>query len=235
MILVMRCEGGVVVMMVAVDRWRRRRRWTTCRRRATTSPRASGSRSARRFAEAAEEYEAAYQAKDDPALLFNLGQAYRLAGNRSRRSSRTRRTCATSPTAATARRSKSASRAASGIGAQPPPARLASAPRRRRRDSRRGGDPRWRETARLRRLEQTGRRADPRRRGLGVVGAGIAFAVLSKQAGDAAYRPTSGTYDFGADERQGRYRAAESSASPSAAPHRRRYGPVAVGRREGTR
>jgi tetratricopeptide (TPR) repeat protein len=33
-----------------------------------------------RFAEAASEYEAAYQAKDDPALLFNLGQAYRLAG-----------------------------------------------------------------------------------------------------------------------------------------------------------
>jgi tetratricopeptide (TPR) repeat protein len=34
-----------------------------------------------RFAEAATEYELAYQAKDDPALLFNLGQAYRLAGN----------------------------------------------------------------------------------------------------------------------------------------------------------
>jgi tetratricopeptide (TPR) repeat protein len=32
-----------------------------------------------RFADAAREYEAAYQAKDDPALLFNLGQAYRLA------------------------------------------------------------------------------------------------------------------------------------------------------------
>jgi tetratricopeptide (TPR) repeat protein len=34
-----------------------------------------------RFPEAAKEYEAAYQAKDDPALLFNLGQAHRLAGN----------------------------------------------------------------------------------------------------------------------------------------------------------
>jgi tetratricopeptide (TPR) repeat protein len=34
-----------------------------------------------RFADAAKEYEAAYQAKDDPALLFNLGQAHRLAGN----------------------------------------------------------------------------------------------------------------------------------------------------------
>jgi tetratricopeptide (TPR) repeat protein len=33
------------------------------------------------FAEAAKEYEAAYQAKDDPALLFNLGQAHRLARN----------------------------------------------------------------------------------------------------------------------------------------------------------
>lgn len=32
-----------------------------------------------RFADAAKEYEAAYQAKDDPALLFNLGQAHRLA------------------------------------------------------------------------------------------------------------------------------------------------------------
>jgi hypothetical protein len=34
-----------------------------------------------RFADAAREYEAAYEAKDDPALLFNLGQAHRLAGN----------------------------------------------------------------------------------------------------------------------------------------------------------
>jgi tetratricopeptide (TPR) repeat protein len=34
-----------------------------------------------RFAEAAKEYEAAYQEKDDPALLFNIGQAHRLAGN----------------------------------------------------------------------------------------------------------------------------------------------------------
>jgi tetratricopeptide (TPR) repeat protein len=34
------------------------------------------------FAEAASEYELAYTAKDDPALLFNLGQAHRLAGNR---------------------------------------------------------------------------------------------------------------------------------------------------------
>lgn len=33
------------------------------------------------FAEAAKEYEVAYVAKDDPALLFNLGQAHRLAGN----------------------------------------------------------------------------------------------------------------------------------------------------------
>lgn len=32
-----------------------------------------------RFADAAKEYEAAYQAKDDPALLYNLGQAHRLA------------------------------------------------------------------------------------------------------------------------------------------------------------
>lgn len=29
------------------------------------------------YAEAAKEYEAAYRAKDDPALLFNIGQAYR--------------------------------------------------------------------------------------------------------------------------------------------------------------
>jgi tetratricopeptide (TPR) repeat protein len=33
-----------------------------------------------RFADAASEYEAAYQIKNDPALLFNLGQAYRYAG-----------------------------------------------------------------------------------------------------------------------------------------------------------
>ncbi len=37
-----------------------------------------------RYAEAAEEYEAAYQSKRDPALLFNLGQAYRLANNYSK-------------------------------------------------------------------------------------------------------------------------------------------------------
>jgi tetratricopeptide (TPR) repeat protein len=34
----------------------------------------------RRYREAAHEYEAAYEAKDDPALLFNIAQAYRLAG-----------------------------------------------------------------------------------------------------------------------------------------------------------
>lgn len=33
------------------------------------------------YAEAAREYEIAYEAKDDPALLFNLGQAHRLAGH----------------------------------------------------------------------------------------------------------------------------------------------------------
>lgn len=33
-----------------------------------------------RFDEAAREFEAAYQIKPDPALLFNLAQAYRLAG-----------------------------------------------------------------------------------------------------------------------------------------------------------
>jgi tetratricopeptide (TPR) repeat protein len=34
-----------------------------------------------RYAEAAHEYEAAYEAKDDPAFLYNIGQAYRLAGD----------------------------------------------------------------------------------------------------------------------------------------------------------
>jgi tetratricopeptide (TPR) repeat protein len=34
------------------------------------------------YVEAAAEYEAAYRAKDDPALLFNLGQAYRAAGDK---------------------------------------------------------------------------------------------------------------------------------------------------------
>ena len=33
----------------------------------------------RRYREAAKEYEAAYEAKDDPSLLFNIGQSYRLA------------------------------------------------------------------------------------------------------------------------------------------------------------
>ncbi|HEY2746922.1 MAG TPA: tetratricopeptide repeat protein [Polyangia bacterium] len=35
----------------------------------------------RRYRDAAHEYEAAYEAKDDPALLFNIAQAYRLAGD----------------------------------------------------------------------------------------------------------------------------------------------------------
>jgi tetratricopeptide (TPR) repeat protein len=34
-----------------------------------------------RYADAAREYEAAFVIKDDPALLFNIGQAYRLARN----------------------------------------------------------------------------------------------------------------------------------------------------------
>ena len=34
-----------------------------------------------RYLEAAKEYEAAYEAKDDPALLYNIGQAYRLGGD----------------------------------------------------------------------------------------------------------------------------------------------------------
>lgn len=33
-----------------------------------------------RYGEAAKEFEAAYEAKDDPALLYNIAQAYRLAG-----------------------------------------------------------------------------------------------------------------------------------------------------------
>jgi hypothetical protein len=35
----------------------------------------------RKYKEAAKEYEEAYEAKDDPALLFNIGQAHRLAGD----------------------------------------------------------------------------------------------------------------------------------------------------------
>jgi tetratricopeptide (TPR) repeat protein len=34
-----------------------------------------------RYLEAAKEYEATYELKDDPAILFNIGQAYRLGGN----------------------------------------------------------------------------------------------------------------------------------------------------------
>ena len=37
-----------------------------------------------RFDEAAREYDAAYQLRNDPALLYNLGQAYRLAGNQAK-------------------------------------------------------------------------------------------------------------------------------------------------------
>jgi tetratricopeptide (TPR) repeat protein len=34
-----------------------------------------------RYGEAAKEYEATYELKDDPAILFNIGQAYRLGHN----------------------------------------------------------------------------------------------------------------------------------------------------------
>src|SRR3954471_17642476 len=34
-----------------------------------------------RYLEAAKEYEATYELKDDPAILFNIGQAYRLGHN----------------------------------------------------------------------------------------------------------------------------------------------------------
>jgi tetratricopeptide (TPR) repeat protein len=37
-----------------------------------------------RFAEAAKEFEAAYEDKNDPALLFNIARAYRFAGSYSR-------------------------------------------------------------------------------------------------------------------------------------------------------
>jgi tetratricopeptide (TPR) repeat protein len=35
-----------------------------------------------KYLEAAREYEAAYQFKEDPSLLFNIGQSYRLAGEK---------------------------------------------------------------------------------------------------------------------------------------------------------
>jgi tetratricopeptide (TPR) repeat protein len=34
-----------------------------------------------RYLEAAKEYETTYELRDDPAILFNIGQAYRLGGN----------------------------------------------------------------------------------------------------------------------------------------------------------
>jgi tetratricopeptide (TPR) repeat protein len=42
--------------------------------------------------------------------------------------------------------------------------------------------------------------------GLALVGTGIAFAVVSKQAGDDAYHPASGMYSHAADERQTGFR-----------------------------
>ena len=45
--------------------------------------------------------------------------------------------------------------------------------------------------------------------GVGAVGVAIAFAVLSKQAGDAAYRPANDIYNPSQDDRQRAYRAAE--------------------------
>lgn len=45
--------------------------------------------------------------------------------------------------------------------------------------------------------------------GVGGVALGVVFALLSKSAGDSAYRPSSGIYDPAADDRQHSYRDAE--------------------------
>jgi tetratricopeptide (TPR) repeat protein len=45
--------------------------------------------------------------------------------------------------------------------------------------------------------------------GVGLLALGVVFAVLSKQAGDDAYHPSSGIYDHAADERQANLRNAE--------------------------
>jgi tetratricopeptide (TPR) repeat protein len=45
--------------------------------------------------------------------------------------------------------------------------------------------------------------------GIGVIAVGVVFAVLSKLAGDDAYRPSSGIYDYAADQRQTSYRNAD--------------------------
>ena len=83
-----------------------------------------------KYAEAAAEFEAAYADKQDPTLLLNLAQAYRLAGNASRRCSSIASTCSTCRSRPTAPRSRRRSprwrRREREATSTPPPARRQS-------------------------------------------------------------------------------------------------------------
>jgi len=163
-----------------------------------------------RFGDAAKEYEAAYQAKDDPALLFNLGQAHRLAHeypqallaykaylrnvpdapNRAEVEDRIRELQAATDTETSTARVSPPTALPMPVPASSPPVVEAAAQH---------------DTGRRKKIAGVAVASA----GLAVVGVGIAFAVLSKQAGDDAYHPKTGIYDFSADERQQNYRAAD--------------------------
>jgi tetratricopeptide (TPR) repeat protein len=176
-----------------------------------------------RFAESAKEYEAAYQAKDDPALLFNLGQAYRLAGNYPKALLAYKAYLRNVPTAANRREVEERISEMQAIydeqertGQRPPQGTLEPAPL--------PPEPKpatpqtvppvtraepaaieYRDAGKSKRLAGIVVTSA----GIAIVGGGIGFAVASKDAGDAAYRPSNGVYDFSADDRQKSYRAAD--------------------------
>ena len=161
-----------------------------------------------RFDEALTEFRAAYQERADPALLFNIAQAQRQLGQYDAAARSYRAYLHEQPDAPNrddvahwiTEMDEAARKqlAATAPPAASPPIPTATATP----STGRGVD---RDDGRSLRLAG----AIVAGAGIAGVGLGIAFAVLSKQAGDAAYRPANDVYDPSADERQRSFRTAD--------------------------
>jgi len=171
-----------------------------------------------KFSEAAKEYEAAYQAKDDTALLFNIGQAYRLAGNYPQALLAYKAYLRNAPDApnraeveARVGEMQSIVDQQTRTNRSPPQGTIESKPLAEAPPS---GTPTIRPTSTVSEYRDEGRAKRTAgialaASGVGIMGVGIAFAVVSKQAGEDAYRPSSDVYDPSADDRQKTFRAVD--------------------------
>jgi tetratricopeptide (TPR) repeat protein len=157
-----------------------------------------------RFDVALKEFQSAYEAREDAAFLFNIAQAQRQLGQpesaaRSYRAYLSQRPEATNREEVETRiaemdqavKQKQASPAPATAPPAAPKPSIATIE--------------YRDTGKSKRL------AGIITADLGIAGiaVGVVLAILSKQAGDAAYRPSSGVYDSGADDRQFAERNAE--------------------------